>query len=99
MPKSDLSQPLDLRGAFCPMAFVKTKIHLDSLSSGDTTSIIYEDIPSNEPLVRSIQSLGHKIISKTAFEPTSPAPPAGIKTESQTNSYVQLTLLKIEVNR
>ncbi|WP_417450369.1 sulfurtransferase TusA family protein [Kordiimonas sp.] len=99
MPQPDLSQDLDLRGAYCPMAFVKAKIHLDSLSSGDTTLILYEDTPPNEPLVRSIQSLGHNVLSKTAFEPTPPTPHAGTKIGSKTNDYVQLTLLKIEVNR
>tara|TARA_R110002050_G_scaffold59756_1_gene133194 strand:+ start:302 stop:547 length:246 start_codon:yes stop_codon:yes gene_type:complete len=81
------------------MAFVKTKIHLDTLSSGDTTSILYEDIPSNEPLVRSIQSLGHKVISKTAVKPASLHPITGEKPGLQSNDRVQLTLLKIEVNR
>lgn len=90
---------LDLRGAVCPMAFVKTRIHLDSLSNGDIATILYEDTHSNEPLVRSIQSLGHTIVEKTTVDPHTPAPNAGRKTGSATNDHVELTLLKIEVNR
>jgi TusA-related sulfurtransferase len=90
---------LDLRGAFCPMAFVKTKVHLDRLSNGDIATILYEDTLSNEPLVRSIQSLGHTVITKSTTEPDFPASQAGTITRSHPNDYVQLTLLKIEVNR
>ncbi len=90
---------LDLRGARCPMAFVKTKIHLDTLSNGDTTAIVYEDIPANEPLARSIRSLGHTLVSQETIEPASPAPEAKTVVGSSANDCVQLTLLKIEVNR
>ena len=98
MHKLDLSQPLDLRGATCPMAFVKTKIHLDKLSPGDVTTILFEDTPPNEPLVRSIQSLGHKVLETTSVEAESKPPKAGNSKASPTNGPSQLTLLKIEVN-
>lgn len=90
---------LDLRGASCPMAFVKTKIHLDRLSNGDIATILYEDTLSNEPLVRSIRSLGHTIAAKSAMGPDSPIPQTGTITGLHPNDHVQLTLLKIEVNR
>ncbi|WP_417464123.1 sulfurtransferase TusA family protein [Kordiimonas sp.] len=98
MLKPDLSQPLDLRGAFCPMAFVKTKVHLDKLSPGDVTTILFEDTPPNEPLVRSIQSLGHKVLEVTSVEAELEPPKAGNSEASPTNGSTQLTLLKIEVN-
>ena len=98
MPKQP-PYALDLRGAFCPMAFVKTKIHLDSLSNGDVTTVLYEDSPSNEPLVRSIESLGHTIVCKSTVQPDTRAPMAKEMSGPHKNSYVQLTLLKIEVNR
>ncbi|MCJ9428249.1 sulfurtransferase TusA family protein [Kordiimonas marina] len=56
---------LDLRGTTCPMAFVKTRLFLDTLVNGDIASIVYEKTRSNEPLVRSIRSLGHEILSET----------------------------------
>lgn len=54
---------LDLRGTVCPMAFVKLRLFADSLRAGDTFSALYEDTPANEPLIRSIEGIGHKILS------------------------------------
>ncbi len=54
---------LDLRGTICPMAFVKLRLFADSLRSGDTFSALYEDTPANEPLIRSIEGIGHKVLS------------------------------------
>lgn len=92
-------QMLDLLGAYCPMAFVKARLHLDALSSGDITTIVYEATPSNEPLVRSIRSLGHTILSEELVDPASITPESRKPNEPQSNDYVQVTLLKIEVNR
>lgn len=97
MQRQDIPYSLDLRGATCPMAFVKTKIHLDTLSPGEKTTILYEQTPGNEPLVRSIRSLGHLILSETPADalihqndPESAQifPPDG---------EIQLTILEIEV--
>lgn len=54
---------LDLRGTVCPMAFVKLRLFADKKSSGSTFRVLYEDTRSNAPLVRSIESVGHKTIS------------------------------------
>ena len=94
----DTGTPLDLRGTYCPMAFVKTKLHLDKFSNGDITCILYENTPPNEPLVRSIQSLGHRILSRTDTAPATPLSGIAYKDKPPTNNNVQLTLLKIEVN-
>lgn len=54
---------LDLRGTVCPMAFVKLRLFADSLPSGGTFSVLYEDTPANEPLIRSVEGIGHRILS------------------------------------
>ncbi|NVJ98761.1 MAG: sulfurtransferase TusA family protein [Alphaproteobacteria bacterium] len=97
MQYRDIPCSLDLRGATCPMAFVKAKIHLDKLVSGERTTILFEQIPSNEPLVRSIRSLGHKVLSETSI---ADAPQTKIDTCSQVlppDTDVQLTILEVEV--
>ena len=47
------------------MAFVKTRLHLDTCSDDEIISILYEDTAADEPLIRSVEALGHKILSET----------------------------------
>lgn len=97
MQHPNQTKTLDLRGATCPMAFVKTKLHLDKLSPGDRTKILYEQSPANEPLVRSIRSLGHLVLSqKAAEQPFQKDDEKSAKTPSRSVD-VPLTILEIEV--
>ena len=53
---------LDLRGVICPTNFVKTKLKLEEMDSGEVLEII---IDAGEPIAnvpRSIKEEGHKII-------------------------------------
>lgn len=53
---------LDLRGVVCPTNFVKTKLKLEELNSGQILEII---IDAGEPMAnvpRSVKEEGHKII-------------------------------------
>ena len=56
---------LDLRGTVCPMAFVKLRLFADGLRSGDVFSALYEDTAGNEPLMRSIEGVGHTVLENT----------------------------------
>ena len=74
MPTTPTSRPeLDLTGASCPMAFVKARIYLDQRTDGEITQIQYENTPANEPLIRSIQALGH-IVLPAKSKPENKAP-------------------------
>ena len=55
------SADLDLRGVHCPMAFVKSRIFLDQQPHQHVVSLVFECSRENQTLVRSIQSLGHRI--------------------------------------
>lgn len=55
---------LDLRGAICPMAFVKTRLFLDGLNTESTAKILYEATPGNAPFERSVAALGHVILAR-----------------------------------
>ena len=53
---------LDLRGVVCPTNFVKTKLKLEEMKTGEVLEIV---IDSGEPIAnvpRSIKEEGHKII-------------------------------------
>lgn len=53
---------LDLRGVVCPLNFVKTKLKLEELDTGDHLEVILDD---GEPILnvpRSVKEEGHRIL-------------------------------------
>ena len=69
-PNQNQQAEINLIGLKCPMAFVKCRIFLDSLAPKSICTIIYEANSSNEPLERSIVSLGHRITESKKSEAT-----------------------------
>ncbi|MBL4836396.1 MAG: sulfurtransferase TusA family protein [Kordiimonadaceae bacterium] len=83
---------LNLQGTSCPMAFVKARLYLDQKYNGDVIEILYDNTAANEPLIRSIQSLGHTIISHTKrIEPS--------VTTTQHNNLNPHSARKIQLNK
>jgi len=62
---------LDLRGSFCPMAFVKLRLFTDQMPGGAVVHILYDDSPANEPLARSTIGVGHNVLSDDCYSSTS----------------------------
>ncbi|MFQ6055158.1 MAG: sulfurtransferase TusA family protein [Methanosarcinales archaeon] len=56
-------EEIDLRGDVCPYTFVKTKLKLEELESGDELIAIYDHAPAIENVPRSLKSEGHDILS------------------------------------
>lgn len=54
----------DLRGVACPMNFVKTKLALESLDSGQRLSVLLDDGAPIQNVPRSVAAEGHKIIEQ-----------------------------------
>jgi len=52
----------DLRGVACPMNFVKTKIELSALHSGDLLEILLDDGAPIENVPGSVRNQGHEVI-------------------------------------
>jgi TusA-related sulfurtransferase len=64
---------LDITGEVCPMTFVRTKLLIERMGSGET-ALIY--LNSGEPLdnvPRSIRDHGHSIVNIGALDPANPA--------------------------
>lgn len=55
----------DFRGVACPMNFVKTKLALEALSSGDHLMVWLDDGSPIQNVPNSVQMEGHRIVSKT----------------------------------
>lgn len=65
-PQEQISATIikDLRGVVCPLNFVKTKIELAKLKSGDTLEIWLDDGAPIENVPGSVKAEGHKIVSQ-----------------------------------
>ncbi|WP_347275016.1 sulfurtransferase TusA family protein [Candidatus Kuenenia sp.] len=53
---------IDLRGVLCPINFVKTKLKLEMLDTGQILEVILDDGEPMRSVPRSIKEEGHKII-------------------------------------
>jgi tRNA 2-thiouridine synthesizing protein A len=53
---------IDLRGVLCPINFVKTKLKLEMMDSGQVLEVILDDGEPIRSVPRSIKEEGHKII-------------------------------------
>jgi tRNA 2-thiouridine synthesizing protein A len=53
---------LDLKGEVCPYTFVKTKLKLEELESGEELCVTFDHAPAVENVPRSLKNEGHKIM-------------------------------------
>ena len=61
----EVTRTKDLRGVLCPMNFVRTKLELATLQSGDTLEILLDDGKPIENVPGSVKLEGHEILSQT----------------------------------
>jgi TusA-related sulfurtransferase len=66
---------LDITGDLCPMTFVKTKLVLEKMQSGDTLVVRLKGFEPLRNVPRSVNELGHSILS---LEPEPGEPAEGI---------------------
>lgn len=74
---------LDLRGTVCPMAFVKLRLFADRHTAGETFTAVYEDTPANDPLIRTIEGVGHRVVHNRV----------------QTEAGLNLRIIQVEIAR
>jgi len=56
---------IDLRGVKCPFNFVKTKLKLETLESGQTLSVVLDPGEPIANVPRSVQEEGHALLRTT----------------------------------
>ena len=57
-------EELDLRGVICPYNFVKTKLKLESLESGDRLRVLLDEGEPIRNVPQSIANEGHQILKQ-----------------------------------
>lgn len=55
-------EELNLRGEVCPYTFVKTKLRLEEMASGEDLTIILDDLEATANVSRSLRNEGHQIL-------------------------------------
>ncbi len=55
---------LDLRGVICPYNFVKTKLKLDTMSTGEILAVILDDGEPIKNVPQSVKNEGHTILTQ-----------------------------------
>ena len=59
-----IMEELDLRGVICPYNFVKTKIKLETLDSGDRLSVLLDDGDPIRNVPKSVTNEGHQVLEQ-----------------------------------
>ena len=62
-------QEIDLRGEVCPYTFVKTKLALEMMHSGETLRVTVDHLPAVENVPRSVTSEGHQVLEVRQINP------------------------------
>ena len=63
-----LIKTISLKGEICPMTFVKTKLALEKISSGERIKVIYDSIEAKTNVPKSLEELNYKIIEISKLE-------------------------------
>ena len=59
---------LDIKGEVCPYTFVKTKLTLETMESGEVLEIITDHQPASVNIPRSLKGEGHEVLSVDEME-------------------------------
>jgi len=65
-----IAEPLDLKGEVCPYTFVKSKLALEEMESGQVLRVIVDNRGSAENVPRSLSSEGHQILNVAKLNDT-----------------------------
>lgn len=58
----EAKEKIDLRGVSCPMNFVKTKVALETINSGEILEVILDEGDAMLNVPRSVKEEGHQVI-------------------------------------
>jgi len=68
MVEYKVDRRIDIRGDVCPYTFVKSKIALEELGSGQVLEVIVDHKPATENVPRSMENEGHKVLEVTQID-------------------------------
>lgn len=63
-----INNVLDIKGEVCPYTFVKTKLTLETMESGEVLEIITDHQPASVNIPRSLKGEGHEVLTVDEME-------------------------------
>ncbi len=66
VPAADVE--LDLRGVICPYNFVKTKLKLETMQTGQVLLVLLDDGDPIKNVPRSVQNEGHTVLAQERID-------------------------------
>ena len=69
MADASINARIDLRGVACPMNFVRTKLALDELETGQVLEVFLDNGEPITNVSRSLKDEGHEILEHTSAKP------------------------------
>ena len=66
VPAADVE--LDLRGVICPYNFVKTKLKLETMKTGQVLSVLLDDGDPIKNVPMSVQNEGHTLLGQERID-------------------------------
>ncbi|HUA50638.1 MAG TPA: sulfurtransferase TusA family protein [Candidatus Sulfotelmatobacter sp.] len=66
---------LDVTGEVCPMTFVRTKLLIEKMSSGETAVVCLNSGEPLENVPRAVREHGHSVLALTPVDPARPDGP------------------------
>lgn len=67
---TSIDRELNLRGEVCPYTFVKTKLMLEQMESGQVLKVIVDHQPATENVPRSLQNEGNEVLAVDSLSET-----------------------------
>lgn len=68
--QAETAQALDLKGEVCPYTFVKSKLALEEMESGQILKVIVDNRGSADNVPRSLSSEGHQVLNVARLNDT-----------------------------
>ena len=53
---------LDLRGVKCPLSWARTKVHLETLATGQEVDVLLDDAQGAADIPRAAEAAGHHVV-------------------------------------
>jgi TusA-related sulfurtransferase len=69
MVEQRVDRRIDIRGEVCPYTFVKSKLAIESMESGEVLEIILDHAPAAENVPRSLSNEGHEVLEVKQISP------------------------------
>ena len=64
-----IDHEVDLRGEVCPYTFVKSKLAIEPLESGQVLKVLFDHRPAVTNVSGSMESEGHEVLEKGELSP------------------------------